>query len=100
MSRFLEEAADLFAEGDYGGTLSALEHLPESAAGPSRERALADLLIAAASFALHELGGRSESALLEQATAAARRTRAMAPDLQPDATVFAPRFVDWFESLR
>jgi hypothetical protein len=98
MPRFLEEAAERFAEGDYRGTLAALETLPTET--PSRERALADLLIAAASFSLHELGGRSDSGLLERATVAARRARSAAPDLHPDATVFAPRFVDWFESLR
>ncbi len=100
MTRFLEEAEERFAEGDYPGTLSELEDLPAAAAGPPREHALADLLIAAASFSLYQLGGRSDAGLLEQATVAARRAQTAAPDLKPEATVFAPRFVDWFESLR
>ena len=102
LPRSLEEAGDRFAEGDYRGTLSALERMPRppGPARPARERALADLLSAAAYFSLHELAGGSDSDLLEQATAAARRARSAAPDLRPETTVFSPRYVDWFDSLR
>jgi len=90
-------AADRFADGDARGTLAALAGFHGASA---RDEALAQLLAAAAHHALFELGGRREPAELRQALLAARNAHRLAPELRPPASVFSPRFVDWYASVR
>lgn len=65
---------------------------------PDRERPQALLVRAAAHFIQAELG--PDAAQLDAARADLRALRGAAPSLRPDATLFSPRFLKFFEATR
>lgn len=93
----LESAADAFAAGDLDRALDALGQV---AAVDERNLALSAFLEAAICHARYHRGGRRDAGEERRARDAARRAQRLRPDLRPDPTLFSPRFVEWYRSVR
>jgi hypothetical protein len=89
----LVAAAEAYFAGDYAGVLAALG---DPSALDRAALAHAELLRAAASFALAAAPGPDQGELLERARSAAAACRAADPSLEPPAALFSPRFRAFF----
>jgi hypothetical protein len=90
----LTAAAESFFAGDYAAVLAGLATLPSDA----RARAHALLLRSAAGYYLWVEQGESDPALLAAASADAAECQTVDAGPRPPATLFSPRFVEFFAS--
>jgi len=94
--RELTMAAEAFLRGEYA---QALDILDQGELASAKESAQAHLLQAAALFALFQSQGGLQPELLEQARQEVLSChRATAARPIPSATVFSPRFIEFFEA--
>jgi hypothetical protein len=85
---------DTFFAGDYARVVEMLGTVPND----GRARAHALLLRSAARYHLWVEQGESDAALLDEAAADAAACRRVNVGLRPPATLFSPRFLEFFAS--
>jgi hypothetical protein len=96
----LLQGAQAFFAGRYQDAVTQLEALRLPAAASSAVRLQAHLLRAAALFSAWAVDREQDEARRQAAAAAVAECRRLAPQFKPDATVFSPRFVRFYQSVK
>jgi hypothetical protein len=90
---WLQIAAGHFLAGDYLGALDALDDGP--AEGPAAIQVY--LFRAASQHALYVRSGQTDASRRDDAIAAIARAKAIDAACRPDADVFSPRFIEFYQ---
>ena len=96
----LLQGAQAFFSGRYQDAVTQLEALRLPSGASSGVRLQAQLLRAAALFSTWALDREQDDRRRQAAVAAVAECRRLAPQFKPDATVFSPRFVRFYQSVK